>query len=253
MIILNRLVQASSLVAVLTGLAYPVSVHADDSPATQVKVIENAIVGAYGGRAEIGKVKTVVAKGTIVDFMKEKQGGYARYFARPGRLRIEIMPEQGGELRILNAGRGWRGSPEDLNEARQAALQAMVYQYSYLDLPMAFTDDSYKVSYGGRQDLHDRQLDLLVIEAEGAPGLRVYVDPEKRLIVRVAADFNMGMGSSELATEYEDYRPVGKVLFPFRLINYAGELKLSVISLSEIRVNEAIPPEMFSPKGPKAR
>jgi hypothetical protein len=129
----------------------------------------------------------------------------------------------------------------------------MVYQYSYLDLPMAFTDDSYKVSYGGRQVLHDRQLDLLVIEAEGAPRLRVYVDPEKRHIVRVAADFNMGMGSSELATEYEDYRPVGKVLFPFRLINYAGELKLSVISLSEIRVNEAIPPEMFSPEGPKAR
>jgi hypothetical protein len=211
------------------------------------------MMAAYGGKAEIGKVTTVVAKGTITDFMKGKQGNYARYYSRPGKLRIDIMPDQGGEERVLVDGRGWRGSPGNLVEVEGPPLQAMLYQYSYLDLPMGFADNSYTVTFGGRQVVGGRQLDLLVVDVKGAPKLRIYVDPEKKLIVRTASEFNMGMGSSELSTEYEDFRPVGKVLFPFRLINYAGEMKLSVISLSEVKVNAEMPKDVFSPDQAKVR
>ncbi len=243
-----KLIALTFVVAgVLACLVYPTTVHAGNSSDNQSKQIVDSMVRAYGGKAEIGKVTTVVAKGSITDFMKETQGDYTRYYSRPGKLRIEIMPEQGGEARILNAGRGWRGSPEELKEVQKVPLQAMIYQYSYLDLPMGFSDNAYTVTYGGKQVFRGRQLDLLVIDVKGAPRLRVYVDPEKKLIVRVAADFDMGVGSSELATEYEDFRPVGKVLFPFRLINYAGEMRLSVISLSDIKVNTEIPKEVFSP------
>jgi len=248
---LRKLIPALLLAMALTYLACPVAVHAEPPAGDQAKPMENAIVEAYGGKAELGRVKTVVAKGTITEFMKGKQGGYTRYFARPDRLRIEIMPEQGGETRILNADRGWRGYRGDLREAQQAALQAMAYQCSYLDLPMGFADGSRIVKYIGRQTLQGRQLDLLEMEVKGGPSLRIYVDPEKKLIVRVASRFDMGMGSSELVTEYENFRPVGKVLFPFRLVNYAGEMKLSEITLTDIRLNEAIPPELFAP--PKSK
>jgi outer membrane lipoprotein-sorting protein len=244
---LKPLFRRTFSVALLSILCFPAISTAEDGSADQLNLIVASVVEVYGGKDAVAKVKSVVAKGTITDFMKEKQGAYARYYARPQKLRIEIMPDQGGEARVLDGAKGWQGGPEALKEARPITLQSMVYQYSYLDLPMGLADKSYSVSYGGKKEYRGKQVDLLLIEVKGAPKLRVYIDPEKRLIVRVASDFDMGMGSSELSTEYEDFRLVGKVLFPFRLINYAGEMKLSVIALSEIQVNADIPKEKFSP------
>lgn len=236
-----------TLAAVLLAYLSPPIIHAEEGSGDPLNRILSTVLEAYGGKDAVSRVKSVVAKGTITDFMKDKQGEYARYYARPQKLRIEIMPDQGGEARILDGAKGWQGSPDTLKEARPVTLQSMIYQYGYLDLPMGFADNSYTVAYSGKKEFRGKQFDLLQVEVKGAPKLRVHIDPEKLVIVRVAADFDMGMGSSELSTEYEDFRPIGKVLFPFRLINYAGEMKLSVISLSDIQVNAGIPKEIFTP------
>lgn len=232
---------------IFTFASLPAIGHAEGGSADQVNRIVTAMLEAYGGKDAVAAVQSVVARGTISDFMRDKQGDYARYYARPQRLRIEIMPDKGGEVRILDGSQGWQGSPGAFREARPVTLQSMVYQYAYLDMPMGFADKRYTATYGGTRDFRGRQVDQLTVELAGAQKLRIYIDPDRRLMVRVAADFDMGMGSSELSTEYEDFRPVGKVLFPFRLINYAGEMKLSVISLSDIQVNADIPREKFSP------
>lgn len=227
--------------------------HAGEAASGQLNHILAAVLAAYGGEKEVVQVRSVVARGSIVDFMKDKQGAYARYYARPGKLRIEIMPEQGGEVRLLDGMHGWQGSLDGLREARPFTIQSMLYQYGYLDLPMGFADRSYQVSYQGRKEYQGRPYDLLHVEVKGAPQLRVFIDPETHLIARVAADFDMGMGSSELATVYEDFRRAGGVLFPYRLINYAGDMKLSVISITDLKVNADIPGEKFSPGTGKQR
>ena len=56
------------------------------------------------------------------------------------------------------------------------------------------------------------------------------------------------MGANELATEYGDFHPVEGVLFPFKLTNYAGDMKLSEIILSEIMINREIPHKLFFPQ-----
>jgi len=234
----------------LAIICFPAISNAEDAGSEKPNRIISAVLEVYGGNGPVSKVKSVVAKGSIFDVMKNKQGEYARYYSRPNKLRIEIMPDQGGEARILDGSKGWQGSPEALKEARPVTLQSMKYQYSYLDLPMGFADKSYNVTYGGISDYRGKRVEMLLVDVKGAPQLRVFIDPEKRLIVKVASDFNMGMGSSELSTEYEDFRPVGKLLFPFRLINYAGQMKLSVITLSDIQVNVEIPEQKFSPGQP---
>jgi len=220
--------------------------RAEEKPVDSLQDTIAAILTSFGGKASVDAVKSVAAKGTISDFMKGIEGEYARYYARPLKLRIEIMSDLGGEVRVLNGTRGWQGNTTVLKEAKPISVQSMLYQYTYLDLPMGFADSSVSVTYGGKTELNGRSHILLHVETAGAPKLRVFVDPKKHLIVRVAADFNMGMGSSELATEYEDFRLVGKVLFPFRLINYAGNMKLSVITLADIKVNAVIPDTFFS-------
>ncbi|GAM11108.1 hypothetical protein OR1_03417 [Geobacter sp. OR-1] len=243
---LKTIVRTALAAGLLTAMLSSVC-QAEEAASGQLNRIVAAVFAAYGGEQEVAKVRSVVAKGSIVDFMKDKQGAYARYYARPQKLRIEIMPDQGGEVRVLDGMRGWQGSTEALREARPVTIQSMHYQYGYLDLPMGLADRSYGVSYQGRKEYQGKPYDLLHVEVKGAPQLRVFIDPETHLIARVAADFNMGMGSSELSTVYEDFRRVGKVLFPHRLVNYAGNMKLSVISLSELQVNSDIPKEMFAP------
>jgi outer membrane lipoprotein-sorting protein len=219
--------------------------------ADQIKQHLASVVDAYGGKEAVSRVRSVVAKGTITDFMKRSQGAYSRAYARPGKLRIEIMADPAGEVRILNGNQGWRGNGTTQVAVQGPPLEAMIYQYTYLDLPMGFADGTYSAVFQGRTGYRGRELNLVVIEPKGAPKVRIYLDPKSNLIVRVASDFNMGMGSSELSTEYEDFRPVGKVLFPFRLVNYAGDMKLSVIELSDIQVNPGLPEAEFMPHGNK--
>ena len=231
---------------VLTLVFQPIAL-AQEPSADRVNHIVAAVLTAHGGKEAVAGVQSVLARGTISDFFKKAQGEYARYYARPQKLRIEIKADREGEVRILDGNRGWRGSLSTLVEVQGAPLQAMAYQFAYLDLPMGFADGTYSVTYEGKKEHRGRTLNLLVVEAKGGQRIRVYTDPESNIIVRAAADFSMGMGSSELSTEYEDFRPVGKVLFPFRLVNYAGEKKLSVISLSEIMINPAVPGNIFGP------
>jgi len=206
----------------------------------------DAVLAAYGGRAPLAKVKTVLAQGRIDDYLRRTSGGYARTMERPGKLRIDILPERGGEVRILAGSRGWQGSRDELRTANPLALSSMRYQYGYLDLPMSLADGSANVHAGGSRDLRGRTMTLLLVDLADTPQLRVYLDPASHLIRRVEADFAMGgMGSSQLGTEYEDFRPAGGVLFPHRLLNYAGGQHISTITIDRLTVNQPLPAGAF--------
>lgn len=207
-----------------------------------------AVLAAYGGREALANVTAVYAQGHIDDFLRGTSGGYARTMRRPGGLRIDIMPERGGEVRILDGERGWQGSGDTLREANPFSLQSMRYQYGYLDLPMSLADGSAQVSDGGQRQLDGQLLDVLLIDLAAAPQLRAYIDPATHLIRRVEADFSMGgMGTSQLGTEYEAFRPIDGLLFPHRLNNFAGGGRISVIVIDRLTINQPLPAGVFSP------
>lgn len=207
-----------------------------------------SMLKAYGGADAVRKVNSVTAKGRITEFLSGKSGDYARFFERPGKLRIEVMPELGGEIRILNGDHGWQASTQGFIPVSQIELQSMLYQYSYLDLPMGLSDGSYRAKYAGRQQYNGHEADLLLIEPKNAPRLGILVDAKTHLIVRVDASFAMGaMGTGELSTAYGDFQPVEGVQFPHKLISFAGGIKLSDIELTTIKVNQRISPKLFAP------
>ena len=206
------------------------------------------VLKAYGGTDAIGKVRSVAAHGTIIDYFSDREGVYCRYYERPGKLRVEIMHDDGGEVRILNNGSAWQSGRDGIVRARPMTHRSMIYQYTYLDLPMGFADHATPVTYGGKDRLDGHDVYLLKVAPADSPEIRVYVDTDTFTILRVAATFSMGiMGGSELATEYGDFRPENGVLFPHLLANYAGEIKLSEIILPRIQINAVIPETLFSP------
>jgi len=249
-ILIDRLTRPRLLSVLLLGglllafTAAPAAAAGDDAIALQRSV--EAVMNAYGGRAALARIRTVVAQGHIDDFLRQTSGGYARIMHRPGRLRIDILPERGGEVRILSGGRGWQGSGNDLRAANPLSLSSMRYQYGYLDLPMSLADGSVRVRPGGSRDLRGQAMAVLLVDLVDAPQLRVYLDPTSHLIRRVEADFDMGgMGASQLGTEYEDFRPADGVLFPRRLLNYAGGQHISTITIDRLSVNQPLPPGTF--------
>lgn len=235
------------VILILTGLSGRAAA-AERSP------LIAAMLDAYGGITALQGVRTVVARGRIDDDLRRVSGGYARIMQRPGRLRIEIRPEQGGEIRILAGEQGWQGASGRFSPAPPLALSSMRYQYGYLDVPMCLADGSCTAQERGIQVLAGRPYDLLLITAAGVPPLRVYVDRQSHLIHRVAADFAMGtLGSSELATEYADFRAAGGVLFPRLLTNFAGGSKISLLTIATLEVNVPLAAEVFTPPVPLSR
>lgn len=237
-----RLIRCLVLLLAVTG---SLALHAPARAAAPWQATVDGMLAAYGGRAKLAAIRTVAAHGRLDDLLRKTSGGYARSMRRPGGLRIDLMPEQGGEVRILDGERGLQGSGNRLAPANPVSLASMHYQYAYLDLPMSLADGRAHVTALSSAALHGRTLQLLTVETPEAPPLRVYVDPQTFLIARVEADFAMGgMGSMQLGTEYGDYRPVDGVLFPFTLHNYAGG-KISQITLSDIRLNQPLPTGTF--------
>ena len=243
------------LYSAATGLALLLLLPCGEARAAEKEFDRTAelvasVLKAYGGSKAVSRVNSVTAKGQITEFLSGKAGSYSRYFERPGKLRIEVMPEQGGDIRILNGDHGWQASSGGFIPVSQLELQSMLYQYSYLNLPMALANGNYHVKYGGKLRDNNEETYLLLVEPKNAPRLAILIDAKTRLIVRVDASFDMGaMGTGELSTEYGDFGPVEGVQFPHKLTSFAGGIKLSEIVLNEIAVNLEIPPELFTSEG----
>ena len=224
--------------------------RAEERESDRTAELVASVLKAYGGSKAVSRINSVTAKGQITEFLSGKAGTYSRYFERPGKLRVEVMPEQGGEIRILNGDHGWQASSGGFIPVSELELQSMLYQYSYLNLPMALANGNYHVKYGGKQGNKEQETYVLLVEPKNAPRLGILIDAKTRLIIRVDASFAMGMtGTGELSTEYGDFGPVDGVQFPHKLTSYAGGIKLSEIVLDEIVVNRKIPAELFAPGG----
>jgi hypothetical protein len=223
-----------------------VSVHAHAYEGQMQRTVNN-VLEAYGGKNNVLKIKTISAHGRIDGFLRKTSGGYARTMRRPGELRIDIMPERGGEVRILSNGKGLQGSGPRLSAAKPTSLSSMRYQYGYLDLPMSLADGSAKAIHRGVEELHGRPMEILFVELTSAPNLKVYIDFETHLVRRVEAKFDMGgMGSSVLGTEYDNSKIVDGAVFPLTLNNFAGGKNISVLTITRLTINQALPDGVFS-------
>lgn len=232
--------------SMLLLFATAVVVSAAPSFAADGNLVEK-IIQAYGGREALSDVAALRAEGTIETFMPEDHGSYVYLLKRDGRLLVDIRYTNRSEKRILDGNKGYRGTDEEVEAVSGPAFLAMIYQYDQLDLPYGLLGNTFRVSYVKKDLLRGRDVDIMMLTDRSGNEIEIAVDRETHFIVKTSATFTMGEGKAVLSSEFTDFRKIGGIVFPFTIVNYADQFKISNTTIAKYTVNPEIDAAAFSP------
>lgn len=213
------------------------------NPGEQAGLWKAKVLEAHGGVDSLGRVATVVFRGTIIT--RGDSGTVTLALARPGKLRTTMKYTQKYEDRILLENRGWRDFGDGFQEAAGHSLAAMIFQYNHLDLPMGLLDESLQLSYTERK-ANGNIFPVLEIPAGAGPPMTIIADPESGLIRQVDGRISLGSSEVVMGVVYQDYRSVGGVMLPHRITNYVNGLAIAESRYESVQVNVPLAPEFFS-------
>lgn len=171
-------------------------------------------LSAIGGTDALQKITSRVQKGTLTAF-----GGQhfaVDVYSKAPDKRVSIMHLQGGDSVTGFDGRqGWLSVPGRVHtmsaaENDAARIDADLYFPAHLKaLYQKFSVDS-----GEKIDGHDTY--LVTGRTEGQPPLRLYLDKESGLLLRLVRYAETPLGRNPTQIDYADYRDANGVNVPFR-------------------------------------
>ena len=219
----------------------------EHQPAPNKVTVVERIIETYGGRERLARVVSVAAEGRITALIRGDEGTYKRALRRDGKLFVDINYTRSTERRILNGTKGYRGAGGRLEEVFGPRYLAMVYQYDELNLPYGLLDNSFTVSELRRDTLNGAHVRVLRCTDRTGNDVEVFVSEENSRIVKSIGSFSMGNQSTSLSSEFSDFRTVDGILFPFRIVNYAGGNRIAEIVITRYLVNPKIDDSLFTP------
>ena len=215
--------------------------------AQEGKMVIDKVIAAYGGRERLSKVKAIAAEGRITAIMRNDEGAYRRTLRRDGNLFVDIVYSRSSERRILHKDKGYRGTGGKMEEVSGPRLLAMVYQYNELNLPYGLLDDTFKVISLRKDAVNGETVQVLRLADRTGNQMDVSVNAGNYRIMKCEGFFVMGTESTSLSAEFDNFKTVDGVLLPFKVINYAGGMKISVTSIDHYQINPAIDDALFMP------
>ena len=238
---------AASTFAVMPAFA------AEPAPAAETPTKEQEliarIVEAYGGRDALAKVSSIYARGYCKLYQQDNGGWITRYFQHPRKLRVEAAYRGSPETRILNDTKGWMGAgTAGQKEADRYAYEGLVFQYDYMNLPFSLIDGNKTATYRGKDTAGGAPVDVLLFKGREGEEMTLYVDEKTHLIAKASSPITAPAGKTEIAVEFFDYRDVGGVKMPFRVINSFGPAKVGITYMSEVSFNRAMGDKLFLPE-----
>ncbi len=171
-------------------------------------------VSAIGGAAAMQKITTRAQKGTLSAFGGEHFP--VEVYSKAPDKRISIMHLKGGEsVTAFDGKQGWLSVPGRVHvmsaaENDAARIDADLYFPAHVKtLYQRFSVDS-----GGKIDGHDTY--LVTGHIEGQPPLRLYLDKESGLLLRLIRYAETPLGRNPTQIDYADYRDANGVKVAFR-------------------------------------
>lgn len=212
---------------------------------SQVGDLRDKMFDAYGGRERLSEVHSIAAEGKITVLIGGDQGVYRRALRRDGKLFVDIQYPRSREMRILNGTRALRGVDGKMEEVSGPGYRAMVYQYNELSMPFALLDGSFDVKDMGRESLAGAYARVLRCTDRAGNSIDVFVDEKTYRIVKTLGSFSVGDKSTTLSAVFSDFRFSEGVLMPFKIINYAGDTRISETIIDDYLFNARLSDALF--------
>lgn len=207
---------------------------------------------ALGGQAAIDKLKTLVMKGTYTG-ANGAALSYEVNMAAPDKFYIIVTAPQGTIERGFDGKVGWEKSARGVNEIMGAGLddlKSMFLFYRNLKLKEQFT----QLRLGRRDKIGDRE--VITMGARTADNRReqLFFDAQSGLLLRRIRYTPTMIGIIPEQTDFDDYRDVEGVKFPFTVKVAAVEVgnPIATRNYAEIKLNVPIDDSKFKmPAKPK--
>jgi photosynthetic reaction center cytochrome c subunit len=184
------------------------------SPLPAADQLLEKYLAAIGGGEALQKITSRVQKGTLTAF-----GGQhfsIDVYAKAPDKRVSIMHLGGGDSATgFDGKQGWLSVPGRVHmmsaaENNAARIDADLYFPAHLKMLY----EKFRVDSGEKIDGHDTY--MVVGRTEGQPPLRLYLDKESGLLLRLVRYAETPLGRNPTQIDYADYRDVDAVKVPFR-------------------------------------
>jgi len=241
MLLLNRKLTYFLLVLIAISFCF---LNACQSPMAPVDKWQVKVLEAHGGKDALIRIATIVFSGRIAT--RGDKGTVVLILSRTQELRTTMRYLKRYEDRLLLGNRGWRNFGAGFEEVIGHSLDAMIFQYNHLYLPMGLIDDdTYKISYS-EQKIGDKIFPVLELSPENGPPMAVTIDPETGLIQQVDGKILMGSQEVIMGVGYKDYRMVAGVMLPHRIINYVNGNAIAESRYDTVKVNGELGQNIFN-------
>jgi len=204
-------------------------------------------LAAVGGADALKKINTRVAKGNVIAFGDQHMP--VDIYAKAPDMRVSVMHTKEGEsVTAYNGKVGWLSVP--------GRVHMMNVQESFgarMDADLAFAADvkplytKWETLPGEKIAGHDTW--LVVGHKEGEPPLKLYLDQESNLLLRLVRYTDSPLGYNPTQIDYADYRAADGIRIPYRW-TIARPGNRFTIQVEQLQQNVPVDDAKFVPPPP---
>ncbi|MBV8552479.1 MAG: hypothetical protein JOY54_14345 [Acidobacteriaceae bacterium] len=224
------------LIASAAALQITVGACLAGEPAPDVDSVLKMYVQAVGGEAAVEKIKT-----REVEADQHHGPKLTYYWQKPNKVLLIKQKEKIG----FDGGSGWVLSKKKrvtrLAKGDQRPLQQDADPIQYVYLKSLYSE----VNTAPTEEVDGRKMQVLVAPNDLGK-TKFYFDAATHLLTRIE---ETGLTSAyyEHVTEFDDYKDVDGIQFPFRIVHSSTEpgVKPREIRVSKVMQNIELKPEMF--------
>jgi hypothetical protein len=214
--------------------------------ATKESILIAHIIAAYGGNDNLAKLQNIYSRGYQTIYQADNDGWITSHWQRPDKLRIETALHQVNGTALLIGERAWMATgKEPFTSADKAAQEWIVFQFNCMNLPLSLAEGKWTLSNLGKEKSSSSTNEVVLLKNSAGQELTIKVGEQSHLITMVSGSISRNQDKVIISHEYQDYREVGGIKFPFKVISYYDSIPYAVNTLSEVRVNMEMPPQLF--------
>ena len=217
---------------------------------TQASELIARAVEAHGGLEALKSVKTLVAdvKTAIMTPQGKVSATATAYMEYPEKMRIEADVPGARIVQVYADGKAWFKDPNGVHEAPPELVKDLRQDLvrDPVSLLLSAVSGKLKSKLEPEAGHEGRVLKVISLEGDGLPSVRVHLDPQSGLIVKIIAASTGPQGAFVAEEMFDDYRVVNGVKFAFKASLSRNGTQVAEREVSELKINVPIAPDMFA-------